>query len=127
MKSILIVLSIVSLSLMSCAEKECSACGSFVDRDECEACSDCYYHFPGTPDNPAGCKRKPAKESEPSMEDLAAKCIEESYDCDCYSNKIRDYFKNDENYAQWAAKSDALPDELIMSLWDCSKQDAFDF
>tara|TARA_R110001606_G_scaffold217857_1_gene365708 strand:- start:852 stop:1415 length:564 start_codon:yes stop_codon:yes gene_type:complete len=69
------------------------------------------------------------KESEPSkfMEDLAAKCIEDMYDCDCYSNKIIDYFKNDKNYAQWSAKSDALPGELIISLMDCSNQDEFDF
>ena len=56
------------------------------------------------------------------VEDLAANCNEDMYDCDCYSNKIKKYITRIKDFAEWAAKSDAPPYKLIMSLSDCSHQ-----
>ena len=63
-----------------------------------------------------------------SMEDFIKRtCDKEAYDCDCYSKKVKDYFKSEDAFAEWKeADSDGFPKELIDLRGQCSK-DEWDF
>ena len=64
-----------------------------------------------------------------SMEDFTKRtCDKESYDCECYSKKVKEYFKTEEEFSKWKESSDEeFPDELIKLRGECSKNSDFDF
>jgi hypothetical protein len=62
-----------------------------------------------------------------TMADFSEKCLQEEYDCDCYAKKVKAHFKSDEAYLKYYETHDAIPDELIDELGECSKNPDFDF
>ena len=56
-----------------------------------------------------------------TMADFTEKCIEDVYDCECYGNKVKAYFKTDEAYIKHYEVNNEIPDELVESLFDCMK------
>jgi len=64
-----------------------------------------------------------------SMADFIKRtCDKESYDCDCYSKKVKSHFKTEEKFAEWKeSSSDEYPEELIKLKGECSKDVDFDF
>jgi hypothetical protein len=62
-----------------------------------------------------------------TMADFSEKCINEEYDCECYAKKVKAHFKTDEEYLKYYETHDAVPDELISKLGECSKNPDFDF
>ena len=63
-----------------------------------------------------------------SMEDFIKRnCVKESYDCECVEEKIKEYFKSEEKFAEWKESSDEYPDELKQLLGKCSTDPDFDF
>ncbi len=69
----------------------------------------------------------PAENMNKTMADFSEKCIKEEYDCDCYAKKVKEHFKTDEAYMKYWETHDAMPDELIDKLGECSKNPDFDF
>jgi hypothetical protein len=68
----------------------------------------------------------PEESMNKTMADFTKKCNEEVYDCECYSKKVKEYFKTDEAYISYYEKNSEVPDALIDALGECSK-DEFDF
>ena len=62
-----------------------------------------------------------------TMADFSEKCLQEEYDCDCYAKKVKSHFETDEAYIKYYETHDAIPDELIEQLGECSKNPDFDF
>ena len=64
-----------------------------------------------------------------SMDDFIKRtCDKESYDCECYSGKVKKYFKSEEKFAEWKeSSSDEFPDELIKLRGECSLDEDFPF
>ena len=62
-----------------------------------------------------------------TMADFSEKCLQEEYDCECYAEKVKAHFKTDEAYLKYYETHDAIPDELINQLGECSKNEDFDF
>ena len=62
-----------------------------------------------------------------TMADFSEKCLQDEYDCDCYAEKVKAHFKTDEAYLKYYETHDAIPDELIDKLGECSKNQDFDF
>ena len=62
-----------------------------------------------------------------TMADYSEKCLKDEYDCDCWAKKVKAYFKTDEAYIQYYKENDAMPDDLIEQLGECSKDPDFDF
>ena len=58
----------------------------------------------------------PAENMNKTMADFSDKCIPEEYDCDCYAEKVKEYFKSDEAYIKYYKTHDEVPDELISTL-----------
>tara|TARA_B100001059_G_C17439544_1_gene381977 strand:+ start:33 stop:284 length:252 start_codon:yes stop_codon:yes gene_type:complete len=56
-----------------------------------------------------------------TMADFTEKCVEDMYDCDCYGNKVQEYFKTDEAYMKYYETNGEVPDELADELFDCMK------
>lgn len=69
----------------------------------------------------------PAENMNKTMADFSEKCINDEYDCDCYAKKVKEHFKTDEAYLKYYETHDAIPDELIDKLGECSKNTDFDF
>ena len=69
----------------------------------------------------------PAENMNKTMADFSEKCLEDEYDCDCYAKKVKEHFKTDEAYIKYYEKNDAIPDDLIDKLGECSKNEDFDF
>ena len=62
-----------------------------------------------------------------TMADFSEKCLQEEYDCECYAEKVKAHFKTDEAYLKYYETHDAIPDELINQLGECSKNEDFYF
>ena len=62
------------------------------------------------------------------MADFSDRCIPQEYDCNCYAEKVKEYFKTDEAYIKYWKKEDAImPSELINMLGECSLDEEFKF
>ena len=54
-------------------------------------------------------------------------CDKESYDCDCYSKKVKSYFKSEDKFAEWKeSNEEGYPQKLIDLKGECSN-DEWDF
>ena len=70
----------------------------------------------------------PAENRNNTMADFSERCIPDEYDCDCYTENVKEYFKTDEAYLKhWQKKGAIMPTELINNLGECSKNPDFDF
>lgn len=58
----------------------------------------------------------PAENMNKTMADFSDKCISEEYDCDCYAEKVKEYFKSDEAYIKYYKTHDEVPGELISTI-----------
>ena len=55
-------------------------------------------------------------------------CDSDSYDCECYAGKVKNYFKSEEKFSEWKeSSSDEYPDELIKLRGECSTNSEFGF
>ena len=53
-----------------------------------------------------------------TMADFTEKCDESTFDCECYAEKVKAYFKTDEAYIKYYEAHDTIPGELAESLFD---------
>ena len=63
----------------------------------------------------------PEESMNKTMADFTEKCVEDMYDCDCYGEKVKSYFKTDEAYIKYYETNGEVPDELAEALFDCMK------
>ena len=69
----------------------------------------------------------PAENMNNTIADFSEKCVEDSYDCDCWKKKVKAYFKTDEAYVKYWKTHKIMPKELNKQLGECSKDEDFDF
>ena len=60
----------------------------------------------------------PEESMNKTMADFTEKCNEDMFDCDCYGEKVKAYFKTDEAYIKYYEIHDTVPGELVESLFD---------
>ena len=60
----------------------------------------------------------PEESMNKTMADFTEKCVEDMYDCDCYGNKVKEYFKTDEAYMKYYETNVEVPDDLAIVLFD---------
>ena len=54
-------------------------------------------------------------------------CDKESYDCDCYSKKVKNYFKSEDKFAEWKESNEEGYPKTLIDLSGERSTDEWDF